>query len=125
MITGSNIAVMWSRKMGDTPEPLFVDDNALTEDERITLVDTAPGQYDLHIANVEAYDSGEYMCHMTTTPELSQTHQLIVKGQLQVSSAVGCVFVGNRVGHEIVCRRYTRLYIVCPPKVGQRIRADA
>lgn len=75
-----NIAVMWSRKMGDTPSPLYIDDTQLTEDDRFTLVDTVAGQYDLHITNVEAYDSGEYMCHMATTPEQAQIHQLIVKG---------------------------------------------
>uniref|UniRef100_A0A914DNL5 Ig-like domain-containing protein n=1 Tax=Acrobeloides nanus TaxID=290746 RepID=A0A914DNL5_9BILA len=69
----SEAVVMWKRG-GDV---LFADDDGITDDNRFEF-HREGSNFTLIINKVEPYDTAEYICSITTTPELTLIHKVQV-----------------------------------------------
>lgn len=85
---------MWQRQHGrDKLEPLTLDNLLLVENGKYSIEVLPDGVYALTVHRAGRYDSGDYLCSLTTEPEQRQLHQLAVTGACAATSGVPSGYV--------------------------------
>lgn len=82
---------MWKRNQ-DSDSLIFINRDPFISDERFGV---AADGWDLTITNVEGYDSGEYICELSTSPQMKLVQHLEVLGM--VMDLWSCLGYGGRI----------------------------